>query len=105
MLHRNGGKVIAVTHVGHETHKGVASWFFIGAVEWRDGSISDDAQIAPNCLCYDEGEAGDKEQVHYLLGKLNTYLEDAGEWHDQKEKKDGRVYSWTPKQPEGRVEL
>lgn len=104
MQHRNGGKITAITHIGHETYKGVANWFFVGDVKWSDGSESKAHQIHPGALCY-ENEADRKGVLEPLLVKMNAYLGTAGDWHEQKSKRDGRVYSWTPKQPNGRVEI
>lgn len=103
LQHRSGGTIERLTHVGHETYKGVASWFFVGDVAWRDGSRSESIEIQPNALCCDTDE--DHEQVKSLLGRLNDYLGEAGEWHEPKSKRDGRMYSWTPKQPNRQVAL
>jgi len=58
---------------------------------------------APYCLCYETPEQ--KAELDRLMAQLNEYLEAAGAWHDTKHKKDGRVYNWTPKKPEGRKPL
>lgn len=102
LQHRNGGEIVAVTHVAHETYKGVANWFFVGHVRWRDGSESKAAQIAPHAICCEDC---DKEQLNGLMSKLNQYLNEAGSWHEPKHKRDGRMYSWTPKTTEGRAQV
>jgi len=99
LMHRNGGTITALTHVAHGTYGGVASWFFIGNVEWQDGSKSENREIYPNHIC------GEPEEVNPLMAKLNQYLEDAGTWHDAKHKRDGRIYHWTPKAKQGRQAL
>lgn len=40
-----------------------------------------------------------------LLSRLNTYLREHGTFHDQKSKRDGRVYVWTPHKPAGQDPL
>lgn len=99
LTHRHGGTITAVTHVAHETHKGVASWFFIGSVKWDDGTESQATQIDPHAVCGEPAECGP------LFEQLTTYLQDVGEWHDMKHKRDGRAYSWTPKEKEGKRAL
>jgi hypothetical protein len=66
LLHKHGGTITSVSEIGHETYKGVANWFFIGNVEWNDGSRSEAIQIAPIAVCY-ETEA-DKPKVDALGG-------------------------------------
>jgi hypothetical protein len=95
MEHRHGGQIIAITGIGHDTFTGVASWFFIGDVKWRDGSESKQMQIAPNEIC------GTQHECSPLFEKLNAYLTHAGEWHKMKHKRDGRCYSWTPRERRG----
>lgn len=91
LKHRHGGTITAITGIGHETYKHVASWHFIGNVDWEDGSHSDDLQIAPNAVCADTAA-----QVQPYMDALNDYLARRGEWHDMKYTRDGRAYSWTP---------
>jgi hypothetical protein len=103
LLHRHGGEVTALTHVGHNTQEGVADWFFVGNVVWFDGSKSDAVEISPMMLCADDAEG--HARVLRLSKALNEYLEGAGAWHDAKYKRDGRAYTWTPKAKTGRAEL
>jgi hypothetical protein len=98
ITHRNGGDITAVHAVGHETWRGVADWFFICAVTWHDGTKSERAIVSPNALCYEEGN----KLGAALNARLVQYLEDAGEWHEAKEKRDGRIYHWTPHNPKGK---
>jgi hypothetical protein len=99
LLHKHGGTITAITGIAHETYKGVADWHFIGDIEWQDGTKSRGRPIPPYCLCYETPEQ--KAEIERLMGLMNAYLETQGEWHDQKSKRDGRVYSWTPKAPTG----
>jgi hypothetical protein len=91
LLHKHSGKITAITAIGHETYKGVADRFFIGSVEWRDGSSSKDIHIAPIALCGSNDE--DKPAIDSLMKQLTEYLNEAGDWHDMKHKRDGRCYS------------
>lgn len=101
--HRNGGTITRISHVGHETYKGVADWFFIGDVTWRDGSKSDDAKIAPFQLCHDNDD--EKAEIDRLMKQMNDYLASAGEWHAPESRSFGRVVSWTPKMKANLVEI
>jgi hypothetical protein len=103
--HAHGGEVTRITAIQHTTHERVATWEFIGRVQWRDGTVSEPAYISPNCLCYDETIPGSRERVNYLMKRLNEYLERNGEWHEPKHRRDGRVVHWTPKKPTGRQDI
>lgn len=100
LTHRHGGIVTQVTHVGHETHGSVADWFFIGNVDWSDGSASKAVHIPPFALCHDGTEEG-RELCNDLHGRMSDYLARVGTWHDMKHKRDGRCYSWTPEAKSG----
>lgn len=108
IYHRGGGTITSVSAIAHSTERKVASWFFVGSVEWRDGSKSENIGIMPNAICYDP-EATDaaegKARIDELMRALNAYLEANGTWHDTKHTRDGRVYSWTPHKPEGELKL
>jgi hypothetical protein len=94
ILHRHGGTITAITHIGHETHRKVANWFFRGDVTWFDGSKSVDIEIAPHAICHDDTDAS-KARVNNLLEQLNTYLVETGEWLEKsKHMRDGRVVNW-----------
>lgn len=99
----SGGKITNLKAVGHETFKGVADWFFVGDVEYFDGSKGENRQIPPFALCY-ESDA-DKPALDAAMQRLNDYLRRNGEWHDAKETRDGRMYSWTPAKPKGQEPL
>ena len=104
LQHAHGGTITAVTHIGHQTQRGVADWFFVGDVNWQDGSQSTGIQIGPGDLCHCNENAA-KQEVHRLLALLNNYLAASGNWHDPVHKRDGRVVLWTPHQAHGRVEV
>jgi len=97
LMHRHGGDILAVAAIGHETYKGVADWFFVGDVKWADGTESKGHRIAPHALVY-EADNAEGRQLHLLL---SDYLIRNGQWHDAKHKRDGRVYHWTPTEPNG----
>ena len=99
--HKAGGKITVIEYVAHETYKGVASWHFIGSVVWSDGKKSDDIQISPISLCFDQTKPEAKAECDAVLKALNDYILEAGEWHEPKHKRDGRVYSWTPREKNG----
>lgn len=100
LRHRHGGRVIDISAIGHNTYKGVASWFFVGHVKWQDGTESPRCEIEPSALCCiaADGEPGLIECEAFHSG-LNDYLREHGRWHDMKAHRDGRHYSWTPHQP------
>jgi hypothetical protein len=100
LVHRHGGVITRVDLIEHETYKGVAEWCYRGRVEWHDGSVSEAARIAPTCLCHDGSKASER-RWHDRSAQLSAYLEEAGDWHDMKHKRDGRAYSWTPHKPTG----
>ncbi len=94
LFHRHGGTITAITHIGHNTHKKVADWFFVGDIKWQDGTESKGREISPTMLCHDDTEAS-KARVNRLLEQLNTYLRESGEWLDKpKHMRDGRVVNW-----------
>jgi hypothetical protein len=100
MFHKSGGEVVSIDAIAHETYKGVADWYFIGRVKWRDGSESAAARIEPWALCHDDTEES-QSTVREWIARLNRYLQAKGVWHDMKHKRDGRAYSWTPTKPAG----
>lgn len=94
--HRFGGKVV-LRGVGHETFKGVASWFYIGDVTWDDTCKTQmNAHIEPNNLCGEHGEVVAASRL------LNRYLSEQGQWlANQKILRDGRIVFWVAKQLAG----
>ena len=104
LLHRHGGTIASLSAIAHGTHNGVATWYFIGHVKWRDGTYSTQAQIPPNLLCHDDTDVSKAELSDYI-DMLNAYLNDAGTWHEPKTKHDGRVYTWTPYKPAGSLAI
>ena len=101
LKHKHGGDISSITHVQHETYKGVADWEFLGTVRWNDGSLQFEAHIPPFAICHDGSDEGIKE-ANKVFAVMSDYLNRAGEWHKQKSKRDGRVYSWTPHKTSGR---
>ena len=101
LLHRHGGEITNVTHVGHDTYKGVAEWFFIGDIKWQDGSESKERQIPPTMLCHDDTPES-KARVHSLLDQLNAYLHECGEWLEKPKKKRGLLVHWESPTTSGR---
>lgn len=102
-FHKHGGRIREVHAIAHRTYKGVAEWFFIATVEWNDGSVSEFAEVAPWALV--SGELSGKDEVDALVAKLTDHLAEHGEWHEPRQKRDGRIYGWTPKHPDGRTSL
>lgn len=104
LKHRHGGTITTVHAVGHETVSGVAEWFFLGDVQWNDGTVSKRTRIAPFALGHDSTPEGNVECAE-LHGALTDYLSTEGQWHDMKHKRDGRAYSWTPHRPKGERQI
>jgi hypothetical protein len=105
LMHKHGGTILSLHAIAHETHKGVADWFFVGHVQWDDGTESPDARIAPYQLCCDADDAAADTTIRRAMRALVNYLGDAGDWHDAKHTRDGRIYHWTPKAKAGRAPL
>jgi len=100
LQHANGGTIKEIFCVGHETYKGVADWFYMGSVEWSDGTKSANATIAPWALCCDQENPLAKAELNTVTAILKRYLDNAGTWHEPKQKNAMR-YSWTPHKPTG----
>ena len=96
LLHKHGGRIIAIHSVGHSTHKKVAQWFYIGDVEWKDGGKSVGTEIPPWAVCFDHDIPEACAEYTTVVNKLNAYLVDNGEWHNIRYVGDMAV-SWTPK--------
>jgi len=105
LSHKHGGKIVSVTAIAHETYRRVASWHYIGDVEWSDGSKSESTCIAPWAVCFDQKDDNAQREYGLLSEKLARYLETYGKWHDLKHTKDGRVYAWTPNDKQEIVSL
>lgn len=102
---KHGAKVTAIDAVAHSTYKGVASWYFIGDLEWPGDITTYRREIAPFVLCADHDNPEAKAELDKVLGAMSDHLLAHGEWHKMKFAKDGRAYSWTPKAKEGRTPL
>lgn len=105
LQHRHGGKIVALHAVAHTTFKGVASWHFVGDVDWSDDGSSRGVEIAPWAVCYDQANPVAKAEGDGVHQRMTDYLSKAGQWHDQKFHRDGRAYSWTPFDKDGREEF
>jgi hypothetical protein len=86
--HRHGGKITRVTGINHETARPQYGrsqdfWFFIGDVEWDDGTKSADTEIAPWALAQYDGTEDGRQEIENLLRVMNAYLDANGEWHHQ----------------------
>lgn len=94
--HKHGGRIPEIYALGHVTRRGVADWFYLGTVEWDDGTKSTGAEIPPFALC--AGQAPEaRAEVNTLSEALSKYLVERGRWHDPIHKRDGRMVRWTPK--------
>ena len=88
VLHRHGGKITEVTEIRHQIGKprdgySTDAWYFMGKVEWRDGSGSDKLHpIDVPCLCSDT-DAGMAE-IRDLSALVMDYLREHGEWRESK---------------------
>lgn len=82
-FHKSGGRITSVERIGHtcdrpENGRSRDSWYFVGNVEWRDGTKSKGIEIPPYSVCYHD-EAG-KPEIDDLMAFLNDYLLINGEW-------------------------
>lgn len=87
VLHRHGGKVTKITRIKIQMERPSGGhsqdcWYFIGAVEWFDGSGCEDHPIDMRCLCADTPEG--MEEIRGLSDLMMAYLADHGEWCDGK---------------------
>ncbi len=94
--HKHGGRITSIAAIAHETHKGRASWHFVGSVAWDDGSKSDAAEIAPFCVCRDHDDTAAKAELDALMGQLDDYLARNGKFADGE---------WKAAQKAGREQL
>lgn len=81
--HRHGGRILSLDSIKHERNglRGRLAgycWYFMGTIQWSDGSRSDAATIPPTMLCADKPE-GNAELGH-ALHCLNQYLATRGAW-------------------------
>jgi hypothetical protein len=92
LVHRHGGKITAIHSMRHQANKArdgrsLDGWWYVGDVEWHDGTKSTNHPIDPHCLCY-ETDAG-REEVGALSELMMEYLAEHGEWCDSKSKHEG----------------
>jgi hypothetical protein len=98
LQHKLGGRIVEISAAEHETYKGVASWYFAGSVIFDDSKTQEPqaCQLAPWVICADQDNPSAKAEAEAIFAALTAHMEMAGQWHDAKHKRDGRVYSWTP---------
>lgn len=101
LLDKSGAKVTAIHSAHHSTYKGVASWYFMGDLEFVQGEGLENREIAPYMLCADHDNPEAKAELERVLAVMNDHLLKHGEWHKTRFTKDGRAVSWTPKEKEG----
>lgn len=97
--HKHGGRIIRITSIAHEVNKpndGLSrdTWWFVGDVDWDDGTRSDGLEIAPWAVCcYDD----DRSEVLALSELMANYLAERGEWCDRESKHEGWYANDRPK--------
>jgi hypothetical protein len=94
--HKHGGRITDISEVGHDTYKGVAEWFYVGTVEWSDGSKSMNMRIAPYAVCYDHDVIEARQEYDHVSDVLTEYLGTQGKWHERTTRG-----SWRPKSKTG----
>jgi hypothetical protein len=103
--HKCGARVTAIHAVAHETYKGVASWFFIGDLEFKKGKTLVNKDIGPIELCADLDNPEAKAELDKALEALNEHLLKHGRWLKKKKWVGERLVSWVPKRAEGRTPI
>lgn len=99
LTHRHGGTITDLFAIRHGlTRRGQAEWFFIGRVEWSDGSTSERVEIYPICVCRDDENPEANAESDAVFAKLTEYLNARGEWV-------ARGSGWAPRTPTGELEL
>lgn len=98
-MHKHGGRIVRITAIGHEANKpqdGYSrdGWWFVGDVDWFDGTKSDGIEIAPWAACYDEGN---RTEVDALGDLLMEYLLANGDWYGPKSGHQGWYANERPK--------
>lgn len=105
LRHKHGGIIRNIHYIGHEIVKGVADWYFVGDVDWDDGTKSNKLQIAPWAVCRIEDTVDAVTECNAVFERMSEYLTKKGNWHDTKKKRDGRIYNWTPDSPTGEFHI
>jgi hypothetical protein len=105
LMNKHGARITAIHSVAHDTFRGVADWFYVGDLEWKDGGKSLASEIPPWAVCFDHDNQAAHAEYATISERMNEYLKTHGAWHDVKFMKDGRAVSWTPKQKKGNVPL
>jgi hypothetical protein len=95
-----GARVTAIHSIAHETYKGVASWFFIGDLEFEKGKTLILEDIAPIQLCADLDNPEAKAELDKALEAMNDHLLKHGRWLKKQKWVGERLVSWVPKRSE-----
>lgn len=89
VLHRHGGRILELTSIKHQADKPSGgysrdSWYFMGRVQWDDGSgdVSKQRPIDMQRLCSDNAAGGD--EIRGLSDLMMEYLREHGEWSEGK---------------------
>ena len=85
VVHRLGGKIVVVHGLRHQVNKprdgrSLDAWWYVGDVEWFDGTKSTNHQIDPPMLCFD----GERKDWDALSDAMMDYLREHGEWRRSK---------------------
>ena len=105
LQHRHGGRIVEITAAAHDTWKGIASWHYIGKVQWEPNKPSRVTEIEPWAVCYDTKIDAAKSEYDAISSVLTQHLETRGHWHDSKHHRDGRVYSWSANEPKAETPI
>lgn len=101
--HKHGGKITAITKVGHRLSNGVEEWFYIGDVDWSDGSKSPGATIYPWALSQDSPES--VAEINQVSELMMDYLRSRGTWLE-KPRRVGHYFShWQARSPRGSMAI
>jgi hypothetical protein len=98
LRHKCGARITAVHSIMHATHEGVASWFFIGDLEFDTGTL-EYKDISPVQLCADHDNPDAKAELDKVLDAMNEHLLKHGRWLRKNKWVGDRLVSWEPKRP------
>lgn len=89
IVHRHGGKIVEIKSMTHQVNKpsggySMDGWWFVGDVEWSDGTKSVNHPIDPPMLCIDGDNDAGRQEVSALREAMMGYLRDNGEWREAK---------------------
>lgn len=109
LLLKSGGRITAIHGVAHSTYQGVASWYFLGDIEWTAEENNGRAatlknhELPPYAICSDSPEG--KAEVDAIMKEMNEYLASKGKWLKKAKWVGERLVNWVAKQPTGLVPL